>query len=115
MEGVYFSGLMIILFFPFIGMIAALFMVWFFARYSVKLKSGIYQEYEEHIDVMKTTSPQLEINKTLLQQLRKEVGFDAYIDIIQGDNQRIKEKVILKLSHNISEGNVNLQQPYAAN
>ncbi|MEI7999045.1 MAG: tetratricopeptide repeat protein [Candidatus Omnitrophota bacterium] len=107
LRAVYFFGLMLVVFFPCFGLpMGILVIVW--VRRGQKSHLGIYEEYEEYIEHVggKDTYGSLYLRQ--LDKLRGDIGFESYIDIIKGDNDNIKQRVIEKLSRNATVHSVKL-------
>jgi len=107
-QAVYFCGLLFILFFPGIGILMAVFVCMVTSPYWMKGKKGLYEDYESYIEERKEQSTYTKLYSNILQELRKEVSFEPFIDILQGGNVSIKKRVIEKLSRDVSRYSIQL-------
>jgi len=73
-----------------------------------KSKHDLYKDYEDFIEENNVEKTSIAHYKNILHELRNEVSFEPFIDIIKGQNNLTKEKVIEKLSNNISANSVRI-------
>jgi len=98
----------IIGFFPCVGLPAAAFMMACVTGLGKRLKSGLYEDYERYITQEQPGRASAAKFENLLREVRDEVSFEPFIDIIRGYDLRIKVKVIEKLSQEVSRHHVTL-------
>ncbi|MDP8219166.1 MAG: tetratricopeptide repeat protein [Candidatus Theseobacter exili] len=77
-------------------------------RLSQSVKAGLYDDYEEYITEQNKSAASLESMSVMMRKARREISFEPYIDIINGNDERSKSKVIEKLSKIISHNSVML-------
>ena len=107
LSAVFLFGLMLFIFFSCFGLLMGLLIIGL-VRQGKRFKSGIYDDFEDYIERSGGNNTYGILYLRRLEKLRGDVGFDSYIDIIKGDNNSIKQRVIEKLSHNISAHSVKL-------
>ncbi|MDD2752288.1 MAG: tetratricopeptide repeat protein [Candidatus Omnitrophica bacterium] len=107
-NAVYFFSLLLIIFFPGFGLIAAIFLVIVVKWFTQRLKSGLYSSYEKYITQKNYSLPFSERPSNVLSRMRSEIGFKPFIDIMRGEELKIKLRVIEKLSRDLKNENVRL-------
>lgn len=104
----FFYGLILITFFPVIGLPAALLFFLAVRGFGFTMKSGIFEDYEKYIlekSVVDLTSQSI---TNLLRYIREEVSFEPLTDIMMGRQIRMKTKAIAKLAQTFSRPHVRL-------
>ncbi len=108
LSAVYFFSLVLALFFPAFGLIAALFLIICVKWFGKNFKTGLYNEYEKYITQKNYSAPFFERSVNALNRLRSEIGFEPFIDIMRGEEMAFKLRVIEKLSRDLKKENVQL-------
>ena len=108
LSAVYFFSLVLILFFPGFGVIAAVFLIIAVKWFGKSFKTGLYNEYEKYITQKNYSAPFFERSVNILNRLRSEIGFEPFIDIMRGQELAFKLRVIEKLSRDLKKENVKL-------
>ncbi len=108
MRAVWFYGVILVFFFPCAGIAAALLLILMVKEFTKHSGEDPYEDIDE--DAKKNglihTTAKTYIN--VLQDIRKGLSFDSFIDIIRSGNDRVKERVIDKLSRDISPHSVRI-------
>jgi len=107
-QPIYFCSILFIFFFPGIGLFVAVFICLVTHPFFTKRKSGIYDDYESYIEERQEKGTYTKLYTNILQELRKEVSFEPFIDILKGNNENFKKRVIDKLSRESSAHSVRL-------
>ena len=73
-----------------------------------RFKENVYEEYESYI--AEKSEEILKANRTgnILRDFREEINFEPFIDIMQGENVKVKAMVIKKLSKDFNPENIKL-------
>ncbi|MDD4899774.1 MAG: tetratricopeptide repeat protein [Candidatus Omnitrophica bacterium] len=108
LNAVYFFSLILVLFFPGLGLIAAVFLIIAARWFSGRLKTGLYDSYEKYITQKSYDSVFTQRPDNVLNKMRNEIGFEPFIDIMRGEELKIKLRVIEKLSREPKNENVKL-------
>ncbi len=106
-RALYWYALLLVVFFPLIGLGAAL-IIAISRIFGSAFRSGLYKDYENYLEVGKERASVTAVFAGLLRKVRSDVSFEPFVDIMRGDNIRTKERVIEKLSRAISRNSVKL-------
>jgi len=107
-HAVFLFGLFLTFCFPLFGIVISTFIITSVQHFLPKSKHELYQEYEEFLQEDDKEKINLNNFKNILHEIRNEVSFEPFIDIIKGHNTNTKERVIEKLSHNINSSSIKI-------
>ncbi|MDD5496655.1 MAG: tetratricopeptide repeat protein [Candidatus Omnitrophica bacterium] len=105
-SAVYYA-LIMILFFPGVGLLIGL-VILSAVRKGIKPGQGLLKDYEEYIAEKEGQLVYLKRLENTMQTVRREVSFEPFVDVIRGEDMRIKTRVIEKLSRAVSYESVQL-------
>ncbi len=105
---IYLNGLVFTIFFPVIGLFASCFYILAGTRLRTHLSVGIYDTYEELVSRQNSDTNTLDKGDISFQNIREEVDFLSFIDILHSSNTMLKIRLIQKLSMNISHKHVTM-------
>lgn len=100
--------LILVFFFPLLGILATVYLLTVTVINKDRFKKGLYDEYEEYIAADKQIRSGAMVLTGLLRKIRDEVSFEPFLDIIRGNNLKVKEKVVGKLSNMESKESISL-------
>jgi hypothetical protein len=107
-DAVYLFCLGLVLFFPFFGLAAGILLVFASQKTPFVVKKGLYDEFQKHISERGFVTQTPKIIGNMLGHLREEIGFEPFIDIMQGQEQRLKLRVIEKLAADPRQENIRI-------
>jgi len=105
---VLFYGVLVTLFFPLIGLPAAFLMVLGVRIFGGRFRASVYEEYEQYVSEKEISSSIAGEGRNVLRNIRKEISFEPYADIVRWGDITSKMKVIGKLSGSFAREDVSL-------
>ena len=105
---VYFYGLFLFAFFPGFGWICMLLTLIITGNVRDIVKAGLFDDYEKYISEETEHEQHFENTAAMMRKVRREISFEPYIDIICGNEDSAKARVIDKLSRIITRDSVML-------
>ncbi len=102
-----FFGMLLSFFFPGLGIFMAI-LLFVASRKTDYSKNELYEEYECFLKEREQEDSFTRYYSNAIVELRREVSFESFVDIIKGTDSGIKKRVIDKLSKDISGHSVNL-------
>jgi len=104
-HGEYLHAILLTAFFPYIGVLMAIIFLTITSSHP-KTAPELFEEYEKLFQDRDNFLIDIDSPTNVLQQVRSEVDFEPFIDIIKGDDSALKKKVIDKLARNVSVQNI---------
>ena len=98
----------LVTFLPLFGLLGAFFLFPFVKLMRLRSKGRVFEDYESFLNEEPVRKIWMDSSLQILREFRQEVGFEPFIDILNGQNDKIKAIVIRKLAETISPNAVQL-------
>ncbi len=103
-----FYGLLLMITFPVFGLLALSLLFVTAGWFREKMVMGSYNDYKEHITKKGINIDVSKGHIEGLRDIRSEISFDSFIDVIKGEDSKKKSQVVNKLSEDVSKENISL-------
>jgi len=103
-----FFGGTIFAFFPGLGWLMAIVFYVAVLIFERSFKANLYDEYQQYMEEKREDSSAIRKEAHSLREIRREIGFEPFVDIISGSNVQLKARVIGKLARKATLENIQL-------
>lgn len=101
-------AILFVAFFPFFGLAAVCLLLPLSGALGAKLRRGVYDEFESYLVERTGQAGGLQTYTHVLRQIRRELSFEPFVDIMAGREVMAKARAIEKLVRNVSRESVKL-------